>query len=77
MKFYEGTPHRERMKAAPLAASPFPITNRCPRIPEEERAWPIDDSAGGCDDQRTLGRLLAADIRKVESRVLGLLEVFL
>ncbi|MBL8214696.1 MAG: isochorismatase family protein [Bryobacterales bacterium] len=50
MKFYEGTPHRERMKAAPTAASPFPIENRCPRVPAEERAWPIDDSAGGCDD---------------------------
>jgi nicotinamidase-related amidase len=50
MKYYEGTPHRERMKAAPTVASPFPIINRCPRVPAEERAWPIDDSAGGCDD---------------------------
>lgn len=50
MKFYEGSPWRDRMRAAPAAASPFPITNRCPRIPEEERNFPIDDSAGGCDD---------------------------
>ena len=50
MKYYEGTPHRQRMKNAPTAASPFPLLNRCPRIPEEERDFPIDDSAGGCDD---------------------------
>jgi nicotinamidase-related amidase len=50
MSFYEGTPWRQRMKNAPAVASPFPIINRCPRIPEEERAFPIDDSAGGCDD---------------------------
>ena len=50
MKFYEGTPWRERMRNAPKAASPFPIIARCPRIPEEERNFPIDDSAGGCDD---------------------------
>lgn len=50
MSFYESTPWRQRMKNAPAAASPFPIINRCPRIPEEERAFPIDDSAGGCDD---------------------------
>lgn len=50
MKFYEGTPWRERMKAAPTAASPFPIINRCPRVPVEEENFPIDDSAGGCDD---------------------------
>ena len=50
MKFYEGTPWRERMRNARTAASPFPIINRCPRVPEEERDFPIDDSAGGCDD---------------------------
>jgi nicotinamidase-related amidase len=50
MKFYDGTPWRERMRSAPTAASPFPIVARCPRVPEEERAFPIDDSAGGCDD---------------------------
>lgn len=50
MKYYEGTPWRERMRNAPRAASPFPIVARCPRTPEEERDFPIDDSAGGCDD---------------------------
>lgn len=50
MKFYEGTPWRERMKRAPKAVSPFPLVNRCAREPAEERAWPVDDSAGGCDD---------------------------
>jgi nicotinamidase-related amidase len=50
MKFYEGTPWRDRMRNAPMAASPFPIISRCPRVPEEERDFPIDDSAGGCDD---------------------------
>src|SRR5438552_3526449 len=50
MKFYEGTPWRDRMRNAPIAASPFPIVARCPRVPEEERGFPIDDSAGGCDD---------------------------
>ena len=50
MKFYDGTPWRERMRNAPAAASPFPILNRCPRVPAEESGFPIDDSAGGCDD---------------------------
>jgi len=50
MKFYEGTSWRERMRKAPVAASPFPIINRCPRVPVEERDFPIDDSGGGCDD---------------------------
>ena len=49
-KFYDGTPWRERMRSARTAASPFPIIQRCPRIPQEERDFPIDDSAGGCDD---------------------------
>jgi len=50
MKFYEGSPYRQRMRQAPTAASPFPIINRCARVPAEERNFPIDDSAGGCDD---------------------------
>lgn len=51
MKFYEGTPWRERMRSAPAAASPVPILARCPRVPAEESGgFPIDDSAGGCDD---------------------------
>jgi nicotinamidase-related amidase len=50
MKFYDGTSWRDRMRNAPLAVSPFPIVPRCPRVQEEERDFPIDDSAGGCDD---------------------------
>ena len=50
MKFYDGTPWRERMRRAPMAAAPMPILARCGREPIEERKFPIDDSAGGCDD---------------------------
>ena len=50
MKFYDGTPWRERMQRAPMAASPTPILTRCAREPIEERNFPIDDSEGGCDD---------------------------
>ena len=50
MKYYEGTPQRLRMQRAPMALSPAPILARCPRDAEEERNFPIDDSAGGCDD---------------------------
>jgi nicotinamidase-related amidase len=50
MKFYEGTPWRQRMQRAPAAPSSIPILNRCAREPLEERRFPIDDSAGGCDD---------------------------
>jgi nicotinamidase-related amidase len=50
MKFYEGTVWRQRMQRAPAAAAPIAILNRCPREPLEERNFPIDDSAGGCDD---------------------------
>jgi nicotinamidase-related amidase len=50
MKFYEGTAARQRMQRAPMAASSTPILARCPREPLEERNFPIDDTAGGCDD---------------------------
>ena len=50
MKFYEGTPWRERMRRAPRAASAMPILARCGREPIEDLKFPIDDSAGGCDD---------------------------
>jgi nicotinamidase-related amidase len=50
MPFYEPTPWRKRMQRAPMAASPTPILPRCAREPNEERNFPIDDSAGGCDD---------------------------
>ena len=50
MQFYTGTPWRQRMQRAATAPSAMPILNRCPREPKEERSFPIDDSAGGCDD---------------------------
>jgi nicotinamidase-related amidase len=50
MKFYEGTPWRQRMQRAPTAPSPFPLLARCPRDPAEERNFPIDDTGGACDD---------------------------
>jgi nicotinamidase-related amidase len=53
MKFYEGTPWRRRMQEARPATAPFPILRRCPRDPAEEKAFPIDDTAGGCDDPIT------------------------
>lgn len=49
MKFYEGTPQRQRMQRAPMASSPTPILSRCPRDAAEERDFPIDDTAA-CDD---------------------------
>ena len=50
MKYYEGTPQRLRMQRAPVASSSTPILTRCPRDSAEERNFPIDDTAGGCDD---------------------------
>ena len=50
MKYYEGTPQRLRMQRAPMASSSTPILTRCPRDSAEERNFPIDDTAGGCDD---------------------------
>jgi nicotinamidase-related amidase len=50
MKFYEGTPWRQRMQRAPRAASSTPILARCPRDSAESRSFPIDDTDGGCDD---------------------------
>src|SRR3984893_2622810 len=41
MKYYEGTPQRQRMQRAALAPSPFPLLNRCPRDAAEERSFPI------------------------------------
>lgn len=52
MSYYEGTPQRRRMQRAPKAASSTPIVHRCGRDAEEERIFPIDDTAGGCDDPR-------------------------
>ena len=53
MKYYEGTPWRQRMQRAPLAASSTPILASCPREPMEASKFPIDDTEGGCDDPIT------------------------
>src|SRR6185295_10297678 len=42
MKFYEGTPGRQRMQRAPKAPSAVPVV-ACPRDPAESRIFPIDD----------------------------------
>jgi nicotinamidase-related amidase len=49
MKFYEGTPWRQRMQRAPMVSAPIPIA-RCPREPGEEANFPIDDTKVACDD---------------------------
>ncbi len=49
MKFYEGTPQRERAKSAPAAKPPVEIKARR-LIPEKEGKLPIDDS-DWCDDE--------------------------
>src|SRR5438067_2217723 len=41
MKFYEGTPWRQRMQRAAKASSPMPIV-ACPRDQAESRIFPID-----------------------------------
>ena len=49
MKFYEGTPWRERMQRAPMVKCPTGVPARCARDPLEERNFPIDDTTA-CDD---------------------------
>ena len=49
MKFYEGTPWRERMQRAPMVTCPTGVPARCARDPIEERTFPIDDTSA-CDD---------------------------
>lgn len=47
--FYDGTPQRQRAKAAPAVTPPEPIKSR-PLEPEREGALPIEDS-DWCDDE--------------------------
>jgi nicotinamidase-related amidase len=49
MAYYEGTPQRRRMQQAPMVKAPIPIA-ACPRDAAEDKAFPIDDSVGKCDD---------------------------
>jgi nicotinamidase-related amidase len=47
--FYDGTPGRARMRDAPAATPPVPITRWCAIDPKSEAPLPIDDADGGCD----------------------------
>ncbi len=51
MEFYDGTPQRERMTAAPHVEPPVPIARWCYFDPETEQAWPIEDEESPCDDE--------------------------
>ncbi|MEZ5363743.1 MAG: isochorismatase family protein [Bryobacterales bacterium] len=48
---YAGWPQRERILASPQVAPPVEIQRWCYLEPEKEKALPIDDSDGGCDDE--------------------------
>lgn len=50
MKFYEGTPFRRRMQAAPTVKPPVPIQGWCYLDSDREGKLPINDADGGCDD---------------------------
>ena len=52
MEFYRDTPQRRRAQAAPHVEPKVPLKNWCPRNPDREPPLPIDDSDGGCDDER-------------------------
>ena len=65
MKPYEGTPARERAKAAPTAATlPAKIGEWCKVIPAEEKAkYPIDQTDGGEDDDPAEHAAWAAELK--------------
>jgi len=65
MKFYEGTPARERARTAPPAAwIPNQIGEWCKQIPAEEAAvYPIDQSDGGEDDDPDEHAKWAAELK--------------
>jgi nicotinamidase-related amidase len=48
---YAGWPQRDRILAAPHVEPPVEIQRWCYLEPEKEKALPIDDSDGGCDDE--------------------------
>ena len=50
MDFYDGTPQRERILAAPHAEPPVPIAKWCHLDPGSEGPLPIDDETP-CDDE--------------------------
>jgi nicotinamidase-related amidase/type 1 glutamine amidotransferase len=49
MKFYAGTPQRERARQAPHISTKTPLTRSCGLDAAHEGRLPIDDSDGGCD----------------------------
>ncbi len=51
MDFYEGTPQRERMRAAPHVQPPTPIADWCYLDPQSEGVLPIEDEEEPCDDE--------------------------
>ena len=50
IKFYEGTPFRDRVLSSPASKPPAPIAGWCKLDPSVEAPLPIDDGDGGCDD---------------------------
>ncbi len=50
LKFYEGTPQRQRAQSAPKVPAQPPLQGWCSLDPSREAPLPIDDSDGGCDD---------------------------
>ncbi|MCP5559942.1 MAG: isochorismatase family protein [Verrucomicrobiaceae bacterium] len=70
MKAYDGTPARERAKAAPTAARlPDKIGEWCKQVPAEEQAvYPLDQTDGGEDDDPAEH---AAWAKELESRGLN------
>ena len=64
MAAYEGTPARDRAKAAPAAARlPAGIGDWCNRLPAEEREmYPLDQTDGGEDDDPAAHAAWAAEL---------------
>lgn len=51
MKFYEGTPQRERAERAQKVEPKVPLERWCKLSLDKEAALPIDDSDGGCENE--------------------------
>jgi nicotinamidase-related amidase len=52
MNFYQDTPQRKRMQAAPDAPdAPKSLDGWCRLMADKEGKLPVDDSDGGCDDE--------------------------
>lgn len=75
VKFYDGTPQRQRAKDAPFAATPVPLstserwgTTWCWPDAKREADLPIDDSDMGCDcrDKCTIREAWSRQIATIE-----------